>query len=193
MDFRRGAWRTRDRHFVRLFGPGPPITIHGTTISGTTIPGTTTQTTVPGTVSGQIQQMTYLMSGYVDLLPGARIVPFVGAGIGIAFISDGVGSCGICSTQFAYQGTVGVGYNVNDNIRIDFETRYYGTTSPGTYNNNNITTRVRARYKFNQRRDDQQRRQDDRGQDQQMGPSTWPPQQQMGPSTRPPPLPLVRG
>ena len=79
----------------------------------------------------------------------------------MAFISDGVGSCGMCSTQFAYQSTVGVGYNVNDNIRLDFETRYYGTTSPGTFNNNNITTTVRARYKFNQRRDDQQRRDQD--------------------------------
>jgi opacity protein-like surface antigen len=55
---------------------------------------------------------------------GARIVPFVGAGAGMAFISDGVASCGMCSTQFAYQGTVGVGYNVNDNIRIDIDTRY---------------------------------------------------------------------
>ncbi|MBV8190267.1 MAG: OmpA family protein [Alphaproteobacteria bacterium] len=149
---------------------GPPTIIPGTTTT-TVIPGTTstfttnntttTQTTVPGTVSGTIQQMTYLASGYIDLLPGARIVPYVGAGLGMAFISDGVASCGICSTQFAYQSTVGVGYNVNDNIRIDFETRYYGTTSPGTYNNNNITTTVRARYKLNQRRNDQQQRQED--------------------------------
>jgi outer membrane protein OmpA-like peptidoglycan-associated protein len=120
-----------------------------------------------------MQQMTYMASGYVDLLPGARIVPFVGAGVGMAFMSDGVASCGMCSTQFAYQSTIGVGYNVNDNIRIDFETRYYGTTSPGTYNNNNITTTVRARYKLNQRQDDEQRRRqddrrrDDRRQDQQ--------------------------
>jgi OmpA-OmpF porin, OOP family len=68
----------------------------------------------------------------------------------------------MCSTQFAYQSTVGVGFNVNDNLRFDIETRYYGTTSPGTYNNNNITTTVRARYRLNQQRnDDQQRRQDD--------------------------------
>jgi outer membrane protein OmpA-like peptidoglycan-associated protein len=150
--------------------PGPPVitTIPGTTstILNTTTTTTTTQTTVPGTVSGQLQQMTYMASGYVDLLPGARIVPFVGAGIGMAFMSDGVASCGMCSTQFAYQSTVGVGYNINDNIRIDFETRYYGTTSPGTYNNNNISTTVRARYKLNQRRDDQQRRDRDRDQDQ---------------------------
>jgi outer membrane protein OmpA-like peptidoglycan-associated protein len=147
----------------------PGITIPGTTIPGQTIPGTTTTTTTttqitqPGTVTGTIQQMTYMVSGYVDLLPGAIIVPYVGAGAGMAFISDGVASCGMCSTQFAYQSTVGVGFNVNDNLRFDIETRYYGTTSPGPYNNNNITTTVRARYRLNQRRDDdqQRRRQDD--------------------------------
>jgi len=144
---------------VTIVVPGAPITTTTTTVTNTT---TTTQMTRPGTVSGTIQQMSYMVSGYVDLLPGAIIVPYVGAGAGMAFISDGVGSCGMCSTQFAYQSTVGVGFNVNDNLRFDIETRYYGTTSPGPYNNNNITTTVRARYKLNQRRDDnQQRRQDD--------------------------------
>jgi len=169
-------------------GPGPSTTIPGTTtttvvpgttIPGTTIPGTTTTTTTttttqitrPGTVTGTIQQMTYMVSGYVDLLPGAIIVPYVGLGVGTAFISDGVGSCGMCSTQFAYQSTVGVGFNVNDNLRFDIETRYYGTTSPGTYNNNNITTTVRARYRLNQRRDDdqQRRRRDDQQQNPVLG------------------------
>ena len=102
-------------------GPGPSTTIPGTTTPGTTIPGTTipgttttttttTQITRPGTVTGTIQQMTYMVSGYVDLLPGAIIVPYVGVGVGTAFISDGVGSCGMCSTQFAYQSSVGVGF-----------------------------------------------------------------------------------
>jgi outer membrane protein OmpA-like peptidoglycan-associated protein len=156
-----------------VFVPGPPITVPGppvtivtpgppVTTTTTTNTTTTTQITQPGTVSGTIQQMAYMVSGYVDLLPGARIVPYVGAGAGMAFISDGVASCGMCSTQFAYQSTAGVGFNINDNFRIDIETRYYGTTSPGTYNNNNITTTVRARYRLNQQRnDDQQRRQDD--------------------------------
>ncbi|HYX03786.1 MAG TPA: OmpA family protein [Reyranella sp.] len=144
------------------FGPGPPITIPGTFVPGTTIPGTTTTTQItrPGTVSGTIQQMTYMVSGYVDILPGARIVPYVGFGAGMAFVSDGVGSCGMCSTQFAYQGGGGVGFNVTENIRIDIDTRYYGTTSPGAYNNNNITTTVRARYRLNFRQDDQQQRRD---------------------------------
>src|SRR5262249_13189758 len=100
----------------------------------------------------------------------AIIVPYVGAGVGMAFISDGLASCGMCRTQFAYPSTLGLGFNVNDNLRFYIETPYYGTTSPATHNNNNITTTPRARYRPNQRRDDdqQRRRRDDRRQDQQI-------------------------
>jgi OOP family OmpA-OmpF porin len=155
---------------------GPPTIVPGTTIPGTTIPGrtipgttitTTTQTTMPGTVSGQIQQMSYMASGYLDLLPGAVIVPYVGVGIGMAFISDTVAACGVCSTQFAYQGAVGVGYNVTPSMRVDLDTRYFGTTSGGNYRNNNITTTVRVRYRLNRQRDDSRQQRDNRRDDQQ--------------------------
>ncbi len=33
------------------------------------------------------------------------------------------------STQFAYQGIIGVGYNIDPTIRLNLEGRYYGTTS----------------------------------------------------------------
>src|SRR5262249_61739354 len=100
-----------DASAVRICVDGPPVFIPPRFIPGQTIPGTTTTTqiTQPGTVSGTIQQMTYMASGYVDLLPGARIVPYLGAGAGMAFISDGVGSCGMCSPPFAYPSTGRVG------------------------------------------------------------------------------------
>ena len=41
-------------------------------------------------------------------------------------------------TQFAYQGIVGLGYNATPALRIALEGRYYGTTNPGAYTNNNI-------------------------------------------------------
>ena len=49
------------------------------------------------------------------------------------------------STQFAYQAIIGVGYNIDLNLRFNLEGRYFGTTSPylgrrqRTYNNNNIS------------------------------------------------------
>ena len=36
----------------------------------------------------------------------------------------------VSSTQFAYQGIVGVGYNIDPTFRINLEGRYYGTTNP---------------------------------------------------------------
>ena len=54
----------------------------------------------------------------------------------------------MCSTQFAYQGIVGLGYNATQNLRIDLDGRYYGTTNPGQYQNNNIAVMLGVTYKF---------------------------------------------
>ena len=68
------------------------------------------------------------------------ITPYVGAGAGIAFVDPSLSpGCTMCSTQFAYQGIVGVGYNMAPGWRIDLDGRYYGTTNPGQYTNNNIS------------------------------------------------------
>jgi outer membrane protein OmpA-like peptidoglycan-associated protein len=85
-----------------------------------------------------------------DFLPGATITPYVGAGAGIAFVDSSIQGCSLCSTQFAYQGIIGIGWNVNENLRVNLDGRYYGTTNPGQYNNNNITTMLGVTYKFAQ-------------------------------------------
>jgi len=57
----------------------------------------------------------------------------------------------MCSTQFAYQGMIGVGYNATSNIRLDLEGRYYGTTNPtGNFQNNNLAVMLGVSYKFGQ-------------------------------------------
>ena len=61
-----------------------------------------------------------------------------------------INGCSLCSTQFAYQGIVGLGWNVDRNFRINLDGRYYGTTSPGAYQNNNITAMLGLTYKFGQ-------------------------------------------
>ena len=51
------------------------------------------------------------------------------------------------STNFAYQGMIGVGWNIDPQFRLNLEGRYYGTTSPTVNNpfaggvtfNNNIS------------------------------------------------------
>ena len=82
-----------------------------------------------------------------DFCLGWPIMPYIGAGAGVAFVNAAALGGSMSSTQFAYQGILGVGYNIDANLRINLEGRYYGTTNPTvnnrliggvTYSNNNI-------------------------------------------------------
>ena len=42
------------------------------------------------------------------------------------------------STQFAYQGILGVGWNINPMFRLNLEGRYYGTTAPNFSNQGSL-------------------------------------------------------
>ena len=99
-------------------------------------------------VSGRIEQLSVLANLLYDFAPGATITPYVGAGAGIAFADATINGCSLCSTQFAYQGIVGIGWNVDQNFRVNLDGRYYGTTSPGAYQNNNISAMLSLTYKF---------------------------------------------
>ena len=101
-------------------------------------------------IYGQVQQVSVMANLLYDFLPGATITPYVGAGAGIAFVDSSIQGCSLCSTQFAYQGIIGIGWNVNENLRVNLDGRYYGTTNPGQYNNNTTTTLLGVTYKFAQ-------------------------------------------
>ena len=89
-------------------------------------------------VNGRIEQVSVMANLLYDFFPGATITPYVGAGAGIAFVDSTIQGCSMCSTQFAYQGILGIGFNATQALRIGLEGRYYGTTNPGAYTNNNI-------------------------------------------------------
>ena len=101
-------------------------------------------------VSGRIEQLSVMANLLYDFMPGATITPYVGAGAGIAFADQSINGCSLCSTQFAYQAIVGLGWNVDRNFRINLDGRYYGTTSPGAYQNNNMTAMLGMTFKFGQ-------------------------------------------
>jgi OOP family OmpA-OmpF porin len=107
---------------------------------------------VPGNtsyVNGQINQFALMTNALYDFTPGARFVPYLGAGIGIAFVDPSAAAgCSLCSTQFAYQAIGGVGYNASPNVRINLEARYYGTTSTNSYANNDLSVLMGVTYKF---------------------------------------------
>jgi len=89
-----------------------------------------------------------------DFNAGGTIVPYIGAGAGIAFVRTSALNTSNDTTQFAYQAIVGVGYNIDPMFRVNVDARYYGTTNPylgGTgYTNNNLSAMLSLTYKFGQ-------------------------------------------
>jgi outer membrane protein OmpA-like peptidoglycan-associated protein len=75
----------------------------------------------------------------------------------VAFVNASAIGGQTSSTNFAYQGIVGVGWNINPMFRLNLDGRYYGTTSPSvnnpfiggvTYSNNNITLMASLAIRF---------------------------------------------
>jgi outer membrane protein OmpA-like peptidoglycan-associated protein len=101
-------------------------------------------------VRGRIDQVSVMANVLYDFFPGATITPYIGAGAGVAFVDANIQGCSMCLAMFAYQGILGVGYNATPALRIGLEGRYYGTTNPGAYTNNNIMALLSVAYKFGQ-------------------------------------------
>ncbi|MBI2740901.1 MAG: OmpA family protein [Rhodospirillales bacterium] len=102
------------------------------------------------TVNGRIEQISVMANVLYDFFPGAMVTPYVGGGLGVAFVDANIQGCSLCLAMFAYQGILGVGYNATPALRIGVEGRYYGTTNPGAYFNNNIMALLSVSYKFGQ-------------------------------------------
>ena len=87
-----------------------------------------------------------------DFNAGGTIVPYIGAGAGIAFVKSSALGLSSDSTQFAYQAILGVGYNIDPQFRVNLDARYYGTTNPNlagnSYSNNNISAMLSLQVRF---------------------------------------------
>jgi OmpA-OmpF porin, OOP family len=100
--------------------------------------------------SGTFNQLAFMANGYYDFLAGATLTPYVGAGIGLAFVDGAPGDgCSLCNTEFAYQAIVGMGWNADSRLRINLDARYHGTTGGDLpFQNNDITTMLGVTYKL---------------------------------------------
>lgn len=89
-------------------------------------------------VSGYSQANLLMANVYYDtpeMLPG--IAPFLGMGLGYAYIQNSLNSSGpfgyttfdMSDNAFAYQGTVGLNYNFSENYAVSLAYRYVSTTS----------------------------------------------------------------
>jgi OOP family OmpA-OmpF porin len=88
-----------------------------------------------------------------DFNAGGTIVPYIGAGAGVAVVRTSALGGVNESARFAYQAILGVGYNIDTQFRINLDARYYGTTSPwliggNTYSNNNVSLMLGLQVKF---------------------------------------------
>jgi OOP family OmpA-OmpF porin len=101
------------------------------------------------TTAAEVNQTAIMGNIFYDFLAGQTFVPFVGVGAGIDFVNATALGLNSTSSVFAYQGIVGVGYNVSDVVRLNLSGRYFGTSNPNFGNtpaagnlsaaNNNIT------------------------------------------------------
>ena len=102
-----------------------------------------------GVVGNQIGQLGILANLLYDFMPGATITPYIGAGAGIGLVD---GNSSLSSTVFAYQGIVGLAWNVDQNFQVSLDGRYYGTSNPTLngvgWSNSNFSVMLGLTYKF---------------------------------------------
>jgi opacity protein-like surface antigen len=102
-----------------------------------------------GVVGNQIGQLGILANLLYDFMPGATITPYVGAGAGVGFVD---GNSSLSSTVFAYQGIVGLAWNVDTNFAVSLDGRYYGTSNPTLngvgWSNSNFSVMLGLTLKF---------------------------------------------
>jgi opacity protein-like surface antigen len=126
--------------------------------------GTLTVNGLSGSAGVDFNQTAIMANVLYDFFAGQTIVPYVGAGLGVAFTNASALGGSSSSTQFAYQAIIGVGWNINEQFRLNLDGRYFGTTSPnfsysnsvsgvpytisGSYPNNNFGIMASLQYKF---------------------------------------------
>ena len=109
---------------------------------------------VAGFNFGESVNQTAIMANlFYDFNAGGVIVPYIGAGAGISFAHVSALGASVNSTNFAYQGIIGVGWNIDEMFRLNLDGRYHGTTGPSagggsTFSNNNISLMASIQVKF---------------------------------------------
>lgn len=83
--------------------------------------------------SGETQVTPLMLNGYYDITQLSNvIVPYVGAGLGGAYVDENIKTAGVQDwkgndTVFAYQGIVGVGFRITPQLTASVDYRYLAT------------------------------------------------------------------
>ena len=70
---------------------------------------------------------TALANGYYNFRNSTKITPFIGGGVGAAFLEGNSSSGSASDTVLAYQGTAGALYSINEQLALTGSYRYLGT------------------------------------------------------------------
>ena len=114
---------------------------------------TLANTAAQSNFSGSAHQLHVMGKALYDFFPQSTITPYIGAGAGIAFVD---GNAFLQNTVFAYEGIIGLGYNIDSQWRVALEGRFVGTTNANVVinnvnvgvNNSNVVAMVYGQYKF---------------------------------------------
>lgn len=101
-------------------------------------PGSTGFPKLSGTASpkGNITSLALMANALVDILPHNDWTPYLGAGVGGVRIAlddlqiKGTNFVNKSDLQLAYQGIVGVRYQVTENLAVNLDYRYFAATDP---------------------------------------------------------------
>ncbi len=90
-------------------------------------------------VVGDLEQLSYMANVYHDFLPGWRLRPYLGAGIGAVDVN----SDDLNGTDVAYQGMVGASFQVDGEFSVDAEYRYTGVDADDRLDNHALLVGMR--------------------------------------------------
>lgn len=84
---------------------------------------------------GSARATTMMVNGYFDLPTKTLFTPYIGAGIGAAYLQQDIAASGTQITDehawaFAYQGMIGASATLTDTVSANLEYRYMATSEP---------------------------------------------------------------
>lgn len=89
-----------------------------------------------------------MANGYWDIETGTIVTPYFGAGIGAAYVDLDTAIDDDSVVRFAYQGMVGVNFNVAPQWKVGAEYRYFATTEVSDVDNDNHGILAKVTYQY---------------------------------------------
>jgi len=120
-------------------------------------------------VDGDISALSFMLNGYLDLVTGSPVTPYIGAGLGVANVAanrvkvnvPGIGELSFIDdddTVFAYQFSAGIAFALDRSMALDLGYRYFATLEPefddelafggleAEYNSHNVSLGLRINF-----------------------------------------------